>query len=609
MPKKPITQLIDLDHFSLATLKTLKKDELLSLAEAIRKRILEVVSQNGGHLASNLGAVELTIALHRVFDSPLDKIIFDVSHQTYAHKILTGRGKDFPNLRKMNGLSGFAKKSESIHDIFEAGHSSTSLSAGLGFAIAKHQDASDIGEIVVVVGDASVANGLAFEALNFLGQNHQYKLIIIINDNEMSISKNIGSLGKTFNRIRVRRQSPNRPKFLGRFLNRFKMSVKSYVYDNQFFSSLGFQYFEGIDGHNIAQLETFFKYAKKAKHSVVLHVKTQKGKGYGFAEEDNTGIWHGVGPFDIASGIVKGHPNKKMYGEIIADYLMDKCRENPLITVITPAMALGSGLQQFKHRFPNRFIDVGIAEESAVVMASAMQQAGLMPIVFMYSTFLQRAYDQIVHDLARTKTPVVFCVDRSGIVPDDGDTHQGIYDIAFLSSIPHVTIAMPMDPQEAVSIMEVALNHQEGPFFLRYPKQSFVDLPPMQVKEITYGTWDIIFPLKPKTVVTYGPDVLGVKEALEQAGLKDSIGLINARFIKPVDYQMLKTIGQQNIHLFVYEQVIESSSLATMIKSAMPDISLTSIALPETFLDTGKVEELKALHHITYSDLIKVLKE
>lgn len=609
MPKKPLTQSFDLDHFSLAVLKTLSKDELNSLATAIRKRILEVVSQNGGHLASNLGAVELTIALHRVFESPHDKIIFDVSHQTYAHKILTARGKEFRNLRKMNGLSGFAKRCESVHDIYEAGHSSTALSAGLGYAVAKQQGVNGIGEIVVVVGDASVANGLAFEALNFLGQNHQYKLIIIINDNEMSISKNIGSLGKTFNRIRVRRQSPNLPKFWGRFLNRFKMSVKSYIYDNQFFTSLGFQYFEGIDGHNIAQLETYLKYAKKAKHSVVLHVKTQKGKGYEFAEEDNTGIWHGVGPFDLASGVVKGDPNQKMYGEIIADYLLEKCRKNPLINVITPAMALGAGLQQFKHQFPDRFIDVGIAEESAVVMASAMCQAGLIPIVFMYSTFLQRAYDQILHDVARTKTPVIFCIDRSGIVPDDGDTHQGIFDIAFLSSIPHVVIAMPKDPHEALSMLEVALLYQEGPFFLRYPKQGFAGFSYQTVEELPFGTWEVILPVKPKTVVAYGPDVWGIKEALEKAGLAGKIGLINARFIKPVDYELLKNLATQKIHLFVYEQVIETSSLATMIKSAIPEVSVTSLALPETFLDTGKVEELKALHHITYSDLIKVLKE
>ena len=357
MPKKTNNPMIDLDHFSLATLKTLKKDELLSLAEAIRKRILEVVSQNGGHLASNLGAVELTIALHRVFDSPLDKIIFDVSHQTYAHKILTGRGKDFPNLRKMNGLSGFAKKSESIHDIFEAGHSSTSLSAGLGFAIAKHQDASDIGEIVVVVGDASVANGLAFEALNFLGQNHQYKLIIIINDNEMSISKNIGSLGKTFNRIRVRRKSTNRPKFLGRFLNRFKIASINMFMTISFFLPWGFNILKGIDGHNIAQLETFFKYAKKAKHSVVLHVKTQRERLRGLQRKIIRGIWHGVGPFDIASGIVKGHPKQKNVRGNYCDYINAQCRENPLIHGHHPCYGLGIGIATIQHRFPNRFID------------------------------------------------------------------------------------------------------------------------------------------------------------------------------------------------------------------------------------------------------------
>lgn len=613
--KEPfINTLIDLDHFDLSSLKTMTDKELTILAQAIRLKIMKTVSQNGGHLASNLGVVELTIALHQVFDSPFDKIIFDVSHQVYPHKILTGRAKDFDKLRTFQGLSGFAKRSESIHDAFDAGHSSTALSAGLGMSFARSEFPDQIGEIITIVGDASLPNGLSFEALNYLGANKNHKVIIIINDNEMSISKNVGALAKAFNRIRVKRPyafiNYLTPRFMKRFYRRIKSSIKTYVYNNQFFNALGFKYFEGIDGHDFEQLRRYLTFAKKSKESVVLHVKTTKGRGYRYAEEDNTGIWHGVGPFEIDSGTIKNFDiNKQTFGEIIANHILKITDNNSLIRVITPAMALGSGLQLFKWERPNQFIDVGIAEESAVVMAASMCQEGLKPIVFIYSTFLQRSYDQIIHDVARNRLPVIFCVDRSGIVDDDGDTHQGIFDIAFLRSIPYLTLTMPKDASEAKGLIDLAINHQDGPFVIRYPKYSLLTDASIPSKAITYGTWEIILPLKKRTIISYGPDVSEILLKLETEALDESFGLINARFIKPLDHECMKKLINNQIEVIVYEQVIKTSSLSSAILENYSQIKLISVSLPETFLETGKVQQLKQAYHISIDELINILKE
>ena len=600
----------DLDNFDLQTLKALKLPELAALAQAIRERIIAVVSRNGGHLASNLGVVELTIALHRVFDSPKDKLLFDVSHQTYAHKILTGRNAAFSTLRTFQGMSGYASRSESEHDIFEAGHSSTILSAGVGFCMARVAKPQDFGEIVAVIGDASVTNGLAFEALNFLGAKKNYKMIIIINDNDMSISKNVGSLARTFNRIRVKWHSraplDEKPRAFRAYSSRIKRTIKSYIYNNQFFTALGFKYFEGIDGHNLKELIRYFNYAKTSKQSIVLHVKTQKGKGYCFAEEDNTGIWHGVGPFDIASGVPKNQDvRRSTFGEVIANYLLKIAQVNSDIRVITPAMTLGSGLQNFKTLLPQQFIDVGIAEESAVVMASALALSGLFPVVFIYSTFLQRSYDQLLHDIARIKVPVLFCVDRSGIVDDDGDTHQGIFDVAFLRTIPFLTLTMPKDSNEAKALVDLAFRHSDGPFVIRYPKLSFIAKQCTHLP-IEYGRWEIIFPLQKQTIISYGPDVLEIQALLEKEQL-GHIGLVNSRFLKPLDLQLLASLNKIAGTVYVYEQVIKTGSLAAAILEQAPTFTVFSTALPESFLQTGKVGQLKKAYGIDLAEFIKNL--
>ncbi|MBQ8292773.1 MAG: 1-deoxy-D-xylulose-5-phosphate synthase [Bacilli bacterium] len=594
---------------NLGDLKNKSEDELKSLASDIRTHIIETVSKTGGHLSSNLGIVELTIALHKVFDSPKDKIIFDVSHQTYTHKLLTGRLINETNLRKLDGYSGFAKKSESEHDIYEAGHSSTAISAAIGLSYAKEHDDS-IGEIVAVIGDASVTNGLSFEALNFLATKPDRKVIIIINDNEMGVSKNVGALAEAFNKIRIKRKHRFAPKVLKNFLFRVKSSIKSFVYPNpNIFSALQFRYFEGIDGHDFNQLNDYLTFAKNAKQSVILHVKTTKGKGYEFAEKDVDGKWHSVLPFDIKTGVIK-NSSGQIVGEHLSRTLVQKTVENDKIYVITPAMILGSGLKPYVTSFPEHIIDVGIAEENAAVIASSMAENGLNPIVFMYSTFLQRAYDELLHDVGRTSSPVVFCVDRSGIVADDGDTHQGIYDIAYLSSIPNFTISAPSCIEEAIKLLELGLTKKYGPFVIRYPKCLLQN---SSLENFEYGTWNVINKLNNVNIITYGSDVYDIYAMLIKEGLTDKIGLVNARFINPYDKKLMDEIIDVSDKIIVYEQVIKTSSLGSKIKEYLFDKEYNKkymhFALEDSYLETGKVEELKTKHKIDYKKLLEELKK
>ncbi len=601
MDKLPINNLGDL--------KNMGENELKDLASEIRKQIIETVSKTGGHLSSNLGIVELTIALHKVFDSPKDKIIFDVSHQTYTHKILTGRLINEHNLRTFEGISGFAKKSESEHDIFEAGHSSTSISAAIGLTYAKEFD-NTIGNIVVVIGDASVTNGLAMEALNFLATKQNHKVIIIINDNDMSVSKNVGALAEVFNKIRVNRKRRVSPKVLSNFFFRIKSSIKSFIYPNpNIFSALQFRYFEGIDGHDFNQLNYYLTFAKESKQSVILHVKTIKGKGYEYAENDVDGKWHSVLPFDVKTGIIKNITGQ-IVGEHLARYLIQKTVKDETIHVISPAMILGSGLKPYVNSFPNKVLDVGIAEENAVVIASSMALANLSPVVFIYSTFLQRAYDELLHDVGRTNIPVVFCVDRSGIVADDGDTHQGIYDVSFLSSIPNMTITAPSCIEEAIKLLDMGLSKAYGPFVIRYPKMLLLN---SSLRDFDYGTWEIVNPINKINVITYGSDVYDIYELLVKEKLIDSVGLINARFIKPYDFNCLNEIIEKSQRILVYEQVIKTGSLGSAVKEFLFDNKYTGeyhqLVLDDTYLETGKVDELKKKYNIDYNKLLEELKK
>ncbi len=594
-----------LENISLEQLKNMNYEQLDALALLIRKEIIQTVSKNGGHLASNLGVVELTIALHKVFDSPKDKLIFDVSHQTYTHKILTGRMKEFSTLRQFEGISGFTKYSESCHDVFEAGHSSTAISAGLGYLEAKRVFPDEIGEVVAIVGDASIANGLSFEALNYLGDHKNQKMIIIINDNAMGISKNVGALARSYNNIRTKGKFRHLRKIIPL---KIKKALKSTFYDINIFNSLGFQYFEKIDGHNIKELVKYLTYAKNCKESVVLHIMTVKGKGYPFAENDKTGKWHGVVPFHIETGMPVEKKEGKTYGTILANYLQEYIKTNEkgyLLRVITPAMALGSGLAEIAQSCPEHFIDVGLAEENATLMAASMAYAGLVPILFVYATFLQRSYDELLHDIGRTNQHVVLCIDRAGIVESDGDTHQGIFDIAYLSTIPHFKILSPSSASQAISMLKYAIEECEGPVAIRYPKQYIEE-------DTTIYPYDLHWQIKNLSsvnIITYGRLFSDVNAYLKENHVE--VGLIEASSILPMDEQVLHTVIEESKKIIVYEEVIKEGSLGDKILQYVNEHKLSAniqlISLHDTYLETGNRFELMKKYKIAIEDLRKAI--
>src|SRR5690554_2388208 len=499
-------------------LKELSVEELKGLCKDIRHFLIETISKTGGHLGPNLGVIELTVALHKVFNSPKDKIIFDVGHQSYTHKILTGRAKAFSSLRQYKGLSGFPKAKESIHDVWETGHSSTSISAAGGFVYARDYLKENY-NVIAVIGDGSLNSGLALEGLNHLGQTNK-KIIIILNDNEMSISQNVGAITNILNRMRLSRKYNkvkkvylnviNKERHIFNIAKRLRDAVKSFFLQNNMFEEMGFEYFGLIDGHDMPTLIHTLNRVKNINKPILLHIITKKGKGYKYAEEDKTGLWHGVSPFDISTGIsiVKKEKNQEQWSNIISDGLLRLAKQDERIVVITPAMKNGSGLLEFDKQFPDRLIDVGIAEEHAITFAGGLAKNRMKPFVAIYSTFLQRAYDQIHHDLARQNLPVVVGIDRAGLVDGDGETHQGIYDIAFLRHIPNTIIMMPKDAKEAFDMLYTAF-YSNKLSFIRYPrgKTSTLGLNDHEFKMIEIGSWtktsegnDVIF-------ITYGPSI------------------------------------------------------------------------------------------------------
>lgn len=589
-------------------LKNLTVKELTNLSDEIRNFLIDSISQTGGHLSSNLGVVELTVALHYVFKSPFDKLIFDVGHQSYTHKILTGRGRDFSTLRKYNGLSGFIKYDESAHDVWEAGHSSTSLSAAAGFLEAKKNGNNEIGEVIAIIGDGAIENGLSFEALNYLSNLRTVKPIIILNDNEMSISKNVGFLAKKCNKIRIRRSynllKKLTPSFLTRFLTRIKSSLRQLIYGNNIFSSLGYKYFGPIDGHNIKDLIMYLNYAKKSQSPVLIHIKTIKGKGYKYAENDNKGVWHGVNSFEIDSGKTISAPdeNKVSWSLGVSNIVTKYALSNPNIKIICPATMPGSSLDINQELIPNQIIDVGIAEEHAVVMAAAMSRNGIIPIISMYSTFLQRAYDQINHDVCRNSNHVIFLIDRAGIVGGDGDTHQGVFDIAFLSHLPNMLIAMPKNLIEFEKIFEMALDKKQ-PFSIRYPRGDVENITISNT--FKFGEWEEVLPIAKKNIITYGDNVNEFEKSIKK--LKLNIGLINARFIKPIDLNMLKKLNGTEI--IVYEEVVKRGSLFSTIVQEINDnnldINCKSYSIDDVYVVHGDVNSVKNELNL---DIKKILK-
>ena len=557
-------------------LKKYKKNDLIKLSHDIREFLIDNISKTGGHLSSNLGVVDLTIAIHKVFDSPKDKIIFDVSHQAYTHKILTGRASDFDNLRQMDGLSGFQKKKESVHDAYEAGHSSTSLSAALGYAIARDRLNKKY-NVIAVIGDGSIGNGLAYEALNHIG-DEKSKVIIILNDNEMSISKNVGAMHNSLDKIRSAYKYNNAKSKTKVFLNKIpfgnkisngitniKNSMKKlYLREGFLFEELGIKYYGPINGHDYKEMISYLEMAKKESGPVLIHVITQKGKGYKYAENDIEGKWHGIGPFDIETGEVKKKKSNVItWSEVISNHLINLTRKDKRIMVITPAMAGGSKLIKYSKEFKNNFIDVGIAEEHALVLANGMSQSDLIPFVSIYSTFLQRGYDEVIHDIARMNSHVIIGVDRAGIVGEDGETHQGIYDLTFLLPIPNLIISTPKDSVEAGNLLYTA-TITERPFAIRYSRDS-LEYKKSEYKKIAIGSWEEINSGKDAVIITYG-DLLNkaniIKENLKG---KIDLGIVNARFQKPIDEFMFKSLLETYKNIYIYEEQTYINSLGSYL--------------------------------------------
>ncbi len=593
-------------------LKKMKKKELESLATDIRSFIVEKVSKTGGHLSSNLGIVDLTIAIHKVFDAPKDKIIFDVSHQCYTHKILTGRAKYFDRLRKSNGLSGFQKRSESEYDAYEAGHSSTSLSAAMGMCLSRDHQHQKY-NVIAVIGDGSMGNGLAYEALNHIGST-KTKLIIILNDNEMSISKNVGALHNNLDKIRANHKYTGAKEDTKNILNKIpligkpisnaigniKDSMKKlYLKDGFLFEELGIKYYGPINGHDYNEMIAYLEIAKKEDEPVLIHVITEKGKGYKPCENDTSGSWHGTGPFDVETGKSLKKDDKLItWSEVISNHLIKLTKQNKDLMVITPAMASGSKLLKYKELFPKNFIDVGIAEEHALILANGLSLNGVIPFVSIYSTFLQRGYDQVIHDIARMKSHVILGIDRCGIVGEDGETHQGIYDLTFLLPIPNLVIATPSNSVEAGNLLYTAIKNNK-PFAIRYSKDKLLfDKPKYETLKI--GSWIKLHDGKEGVIISYGyliNKALMVRDILKD---KYDIGVVNALFQKPIDEEMFDEILNKYDDIFVYEEQTIINSLGSYLleyaslKGYKGRIHL--FAIPDKYVEqASKEEELKIL--------------
>lgn len=574
--------------------------ELEEIAKEIRLFLIESLSKTGGHLASNLGVVEATIAMHYVFESPHDKIIFDVGHQGYVHKILTGRINEFPTLRKYKGLSGFLKYSESEHDVFEAGHSSTSIPAMCGFLKAKELG-EDIGEVIAFIGDASFQNGLSFSGLNFLSSQPLEKGIIILNDNEMSISKNTGGLANIFNKIRIRKSYKLLRKITPKAI---RNAIKGFVYGNvSLFNQLGYRYIGPIDGHNIKELIKYMKFAKDSKESVILHIKTIKGKGYEYSEKDKVGKFHGLGPFDITTGEeINKDTNYESFGEGVCQVLIDLFKENKTLFGISPAMTYGAGLFELQEKFPQRFIDTGISEEGSCVMASSLSRSGYVPILVSYATFFQRMYDEINHDITRTNSHVIMLSDRAGIVPGDGDTHQGIFDVSMLMPLPNIVICEGRNMDEIAFLLRLAISENK-PFYIRYPKTKILK---DEIKSFVYEPykWFFIKPIKKVNILSYGPildEIIEITEGLD-------VGIINALFIKPFDKELIRKLD--NTTLIIYEDIIETSSLGEIIKKYVFEeklnINIITFSLAN-YVGTGSIIDLRAENRLDMMTLKNVI--
>ncbi|MWC28374.1 1-deoxy-D-xylulose-5-phosphate synthase [Paenibacillus sp. MMS18-CY102] len=593
-------------------LKQLSVSELERLAGEIRQFLIEKLSATGGHLAPNLGVVELTLALHYLFNSPEDKFIFDVGHQSYVHKILTGRRDRFDTLRKYKGLCGFIKRAESEHDVWEAGHSSTSLSAAMGMALARDLK-GEKNKVVAIIGDGALTGGMALEALNHIG--HEKKnLMVILNDNEMSIAPNVGALHHYLGKIRTDRHYQKAKDELQSLLNkipaiggklaktaeRFKDSLKYLLVSGILFEQFGLTYFGPVDGHDMQGLLEIMKQASQVEGPVLVHVVTIKGKGYLPAEADSH-KWHGITPYKMESGQVVKAVGPPMYTEVFSEALMELAEQDERIIAVTPAMPGGSGLMKFAERYPNRMIDVGIAEQHAATMSAALAMEGMKPVYAVYSTFLQRAYDQVVHDICRQNLNVVFAIDRAGFVGADGETHHGVYDIPFLRHIPNLVLMMPKDENELRHMMKTAIDYNDGPIAVRYPRTNGLGVPiDAEMTPIPIGTWDVVRTGDQVAIIAIGPMIGVAEEAaelLKREGINPSI--INARFIKPLDEHMLRSLAEEGTQLIVLEEGAELGGLGSAVMEfyslqQIYGVNVRIIGIPDLFIEHGSVKEQRA---------------
>lgn len=592
-------------------LKKLNIEEKEQLAKEIREYILNVVSENGGHLASNLGVVELTIALHSVFNVPTDKIVWDVGHQTYVHKILTGRREQLKTIRKLDGLAGFPKTNESDCDCFNTGHSSTSISAALGMARARDLEGKN-NSVIAVIGDGALTGGMALEALNDAGYSNT-KMTVILNDNEMSISKNIGGLNMFLSKLRTKKlyaksslsakkvilKIPIVGKPFVKIVQRVKRSIKQLIIPKMFFEDIGFTYLGPVDGHNIEQLQNIMQLSKQVEAPVLIHVLTKKGKGYKIAEE-NPDKFHATSPFDIETGKPKKE-KKPDYSKVFGEKIVEMAKKDSRIVAITASMKDGTGLTRFQKEFPNRFFDIGIAEQHALGMAAGMAKEGMIPIVPIYSSFYQRAYDQVIHDIALQNLPVIMCVDRAGVVGADGETHQGTLDMAFFRIVPNLTIMAPKDFKELEDMLEFAVKLNK-PVVIRYPRGGEEKTKLEKHEELKLGKAEILKEGKDITIVAIGKRVAKAMEMAEKLRQNEiDAEVINARFLKPLDKETIKTSIEKTKNVITMEDGTEINGLGTAVEELIVEENLQNIkfkkyAWPDEFIRHGSVEELEKIY-------------
>ena len=589
-------------------IKSISREEQLVLAQEIRAFLIDKLSASGGHLASNLGVIELTMALHLTSTLPQDKIVWDVGHQSYTHKILTGRKDGFDSLRKLGGLSGFPKREESACDVFDTGHSSTSISAALGIAQARDL-ARENYAVTAVIGDGSFTGGMVYEALNNASRM-KTNLIIILNDNGMSISENVGGFSSYLSTLRtneaytgLKRSVEDALRHSGggeaaiRKIRGMKNNLKSMLIPGSFFEQLGITYFGPIDGYNIDRMVTVFQNARKVRGAVIVHVLTQKGKGY-LPAERMPARFHGTGPFDIETGLPRKKKEKADWSDIFSTVMCKEGKRTPNLCAVTAAMPDGTGLKRFRGMYPGRFFDVGIAEEHAVTFCAGLAVGGMIPVFAVYSSFLQRAFDQIVHDVCLQDLHVIFAIDRGGLVGADGETHQGIYDLSYLTMIPNMTVMAPKNKWELADMLKWAIRKADGPVAIRYPRGSAFDALEEFRAPIRHGKWEILYDESDLCLLATGSMVetaMEVRSMLKKEGANCS--LINCRFVKPLDEEVLLQAAQGHELLVTLEENVEAGGFGSLVLSSLNDLGvhvlLERIALPDAYIEAGSVDLLK----------------